>query len=85
MSQMSQFVNIKTIKTNSDGKVNVELEFIMSNIEDKANMLRLFLMQGSVVSASFSVVEVAPQIHTQSSGTVEVSFINQKQFAGTER
>jgi hypothetical protein len=78
MGQMNQYVNIKTIKTNADGKVNVELEFIMSNIEDKANMLRLFLMQGSVVNASFDVIDVAPQIHTQPSGKVEVSFINSR-------
>lgn len=84
MSHMSQYVNIKTIKTNSDGKVNVELEFIMSNIEDRANMLRLFLMQGNVVKASFSVIDVAPQIHTQPSGKVEVSFTNSREFVGVE-
>lgn len=85
MNHMNQYVNIKTIKTNSDGKVNVELEFVMSNIEDRANMLRLFLMQGNIVNASFTVADIAPKIQTQPSGKVEVSFINQSQFVGVEK
>ncbi len=74
---MELLANIKTIKTTAEGKVELTLEYVMGSIEDKANIMKLFLIQGGIVQVSFEQFEAMPNIRTLPGGKVEVSYNGQ--------